>query len=433
MGCTPFGSIAGLFGEATVKPLRAYTNILKLRLNMLFKRVVINNYPVVAYIEPTAFCNLRCPACPTGLQLNLRPPAKMQMELFQAALDEIGDYVFELVMYNWGEPLLHPQTPTMIAYAKSKNIEVSLSTNFSLNLTDDYLEQLVRSGLDRLIISLDGASPETYQHYRRQGDFDQVRENMRRIRSMKQRFKIKTPTIEWQFLVFKHNEHEIETVRSNYQQWGADHLTIEGAQMPFSPYDKGFEPSSLPEYNIYHPKHSYRKKSERQLKSRRPCSWLYGSVVLNPNASVSPCCATAAQKDDFGIYDTKEGYFTLINNLQYQKARSLFKREKGFATCDDQMDVVASRLQGMSSHVSDKIADDQLICHQCPMPFRQDDVHKTIARVGYNTLKQSFKNRSIRSLIAFLLMGGPNAAGIQWLFRQMTNRLFSWNKTLSKG
>src|SRR5437867_10126961 len=87
-----------------MKPLKAYTNILKLRLNMALKRPVVHNYPVIAYAEPTLYCNLRCPACPTGLHLKVRPAANAEWDQFRGFIDEVGDYLFKLYVYNWGEP-----------------------------------------------------------------------------------------------------------------------------------------------------------------------------------------------------------------------------------------------------------------------------------------------------------------------------------------
>ena len=92
----------------------------------------------------------------------------MDVNLFKQAIDEMGPYLFDLWMFNWGEPLLHRQTPEMIRYAKDKGIEkIRLSTNLSIPFTDDYIDRLVRSGVDELIVSLDGTTPETYSHYRR--------------------------------------------------------------------------------------------------------------------------------------------------------------------------------------------------------------------------------------------------------------------------
>src|ERR1044071_3329760 len=175
-----------------MKKLKAYTNVLKLRANMVLKREAIHNFPVAAFMEPPSFCNLHCPACPTGNGLDLRPTVSIKEDLFRAAIDEMGDYLFMLIMYNWGEPLLHKRTPEMIQYAKQKEIVISLSTNLSIRLSDDYLERLVKSGLDTLTVSLDGATQETYVKYRRNGNLALVQENLKRIHEIKQRLESQT-------------------------------------------------------------------------------------------------------------------------------------------------------------------------------------------------------------------------------------------------
>jgi len=222
--------------------------------------------------------------------------------------------------------------------------------------------------------------------------------------------------------VFRRNEHEIDLVRAIYRDRGADQLTVEGAQLPYPPHDEGYESSSIPEYDIYHPDHSYRRRSREQLNGNSPCSWLYGAVVLNPNASVSPCCATAAEKDDFGSYDPEAGYLALANNSRYRKARRLFRQGHRRGDEESGMDPSSSGLRGMSGHVSDDLKGGQLICNQCPMPFRQDDIHKRIARVAYGTLREAVRRRSISYLLGFILMGGPNLTGIRWTLNRVRGR-----------
>ena len=390
-----------------MKPWRAYTNILALRINRVLKREVIRNYPIMAYIEPTLFCNLRCPACPTGLRLDLRPAVRIDPGLFRAMIDEVGDYLFVLHMYNWGEPLLFPQTPDLIRYAKTKNMTITLSSNLSLPLSDDAIERLVSSGLDRLVVSLDGATPDTYRFYRRGGDFDRVRENMRRLQATKARLGRTAPGIVWQFLVFRHNEHEIDIARAEYRAWGADTLVIAGAHMP--PDDPDFSPATLPAYNLYHPDHAYQRGARRV--SKGACSWLYGGLVLNPDGKVSPCCGVPAAKDDFGVYDPLNGFQAVWNSERYRRARQLFWRRARAEVPD-----LAGRLDGMGVQVQTQA--DELICQRCPIPFRQDDVDKLIARTAYDLLRRALCERNWRGFAAFVLMGGPNRAGIAWLVRQ---------------
>ena len=426
-----------------MKKMRAYWNIGKLRMNMALKRAAIQNYPVKAYIEPTLFCNLRCPACPTGLQLGLRPSTTLDVNLFKSALDEIGDYVFHLNMYNWGEPLLHRQTPEMIRYAKDKNIEVLLSTNLSLNLSDDYIERLVRSGLDNIICSLDGTTAETYSQYRLRGQFDLVRQNMLKIQATKKRLGVTTPNVIWQFLVFQHNEHEVEQVRAEYKSWGADAIQIMGAEMPGEEYNNGLAPSSIPEYNQYHPDHPYQQEIKRANKSGETCSWLYGVFLLNPNGKVSPCCSVAAEKDDFTEYATERGFLAAWNSDKFQRARALFlpehKRPGKKRPAVERPQVATPAAQGVGRAISLPIiaqsaqprpelsqsaialeaaatellpAEVELVCQQCPIPHRQREATIVIDVVSTNVARAFLAERSLKNkaryLTAYLLMGAPN-------------------------
>ncbi|NDJ84292.1 MAG: radical SAM protein [Chloroflexi bacterium] len=393
-----------------MKSLRAYRNLFKLRLNMLLRREVVDHYPIVAYIEPTLFCNLRCPACPTGLRLNLRSPVRLDWDLFTAAIDEIGEYIFELYMYNWGEPLLHPETPAMIRYAKQQHMQVTLSTNFSVALSDDYLAALIDSGLDRIVISLDGVSAATYGHYRRQGDHGRVRENMSRLRAARDHKRRDKPEIVWQFLVFAHNEHEISTAKACYREWGADCIIVEGAQMPVSPFDAGFSPSTQSQYNLYHPGHPYQRSGQRQLRDGRPCSWLYGAIVLNPDGRISPCCGTAAARDDFGTYSGKESLMSIYNSQPYQGARAINRH-----TQPRNKQPGVAMIRGMAAENPATRRAETLICAVCPIPFRQDDIHKTITRVSYQTLHHLLRGK-LRAVAALVAMGGPSFYGVwRWL------------------
>lgn len=398
-----------------MKRAKAYLNIFKMRMNIQFKRNVVSNYPVAAYMEPTLFCNLRCPSCPTGLRLGLRPSASIEEGLFKSAIDEVGDYIFTLNMYNWGEPLLHKKTPEMIRYAKKKDINIVMSTNLSIKFTDEYIDNLVKSGLDRLIVSLDGASAETYERYRVSGDFDLVRRNILRIRDAKQRLGMQTPTVVWQYLVFKHNEHEIEKARGLYKDWGADEFTLAGAEMPLDKYNDGLEPSTIPEFNVYHPAHELQKEAERQMQSERSCTWLYGVFVLNPNGKVSPCCAVPGEKHDFGEYSAGGGFFEVWNNKKFRLARQIFSKpdkRKDQKLSAAQKLAISKRVDGMGVSVVQSLDEKKLICQKCPIPFLQNYTDGTITVVTDNLIKMFSRESAIHKkagyALSYLLMGAPN-------------------------
>ncbi len=423
-----------------MKKLSAYANIGKLRLNMLLRRDAIKNYPVKAYVEPTLFCNLRCPACPTGLQLGLRPSTTIDVDLFKSAIDEVADYLFVLQMYNWGEPLLHRQTPEMIRYAKDKKIEhVRLSTNLSLNLTDDYIERLVRSGLDELIVSLDGTSADTYSKYRVRGDFELVSRNMMRIQETKKRLGLTTPEVVWQFLVFKHNEHQIGRAQAEYREWGADRLDLFGAEMPEKEFAEGFEPSTIPEYNQYHPQHPNQIEMKRYKKSDIPCSWLYGVLVLNPNGKVSSCCSVVNQGDDFAEYSQSEGFLNAWNSEKFKQARRLFTKRKSSAPGKTGAESVngdrGAKPSKQKKTVSLPIFSDAtsaepesgaLICQTCPIPYRMNEALDVVNAIAADVLHSFHEASSLwkkgAPLFAYILMGLPEAKTVLKSFLSFRSR-----------
>jgi MoaA/NifB/PqqE/SkfB family radical SAM enzyme len=397
------------------KSLKAYLNVGRLRLNMALHKPVLSNYPIVAYIEPTSLCNLRCPACPTGLQLKLRPLDMIDVKLFEQAIDDIGDYLFHLIMYNWGEPLLHKQTPEMVKYAKAKGISITMSTNLSIKLDDEYIERLVLSGLDNLIVSLDGVTPETYEKYRRRGTFDLVISNMKRIQEAKRRLGVQTPLINWQFLVFQHNEHEIEQANALYKQWGADMITYVGAIMPYDKYNDGFASSTIPQYNIYHPDNPRTHKKAAALKSKRSCTWLHGVFVMNPNGSVSPCCGAAAQKDDFSEYKLGSNFMDMWNSPRFRRARAMFNAQMRNQDTTGEIQAVGKYDLKNASPVGDGMAiettfnlnNQDLICHNCPMPEKQDYLDPYIQTASTNAIAEFLHEKHPRHLAAYLLMGMP--------------------------
>lgn len=400
-----------------MKKLRAYFNIGRLRLNMGLRRETIHNYPIWAFIEPTTVCHLHCPACPTGLRLGMRPHATIDWELFRSVIDELGDYIFSLYMYNWGEPLLSKQTPEMVRYAKEREIWVSLSSNLSMPLTDAYIERLVQSGPDELVVALDGVCPETYTRYRRNGDFSLVVANMKRIQDAKRRLGSNLPLVRWQFLVFRHNEHEIDRAMQVYKDWGADSISFQGPQMPFEPHNDGIEPSTIPQYNIRHPSHPYHDTIKKHLNSGRPCSWPFAIFVLNPNGSVSPCCASPEERHDWGKFDPARGFFAVWNTPAFRRGRSLVARmSERRDVSGAQVQELANWIDGMGVKAASSLKESSLICERCPALFIQDLAVDAI-QAEAEKLRQAFMGADswsdmAKAFTAYLLMGAPG--GSDW-------------------
>src|SRR5277367_6222715 len=129
--------------------------------------------PVSISFEPTTSCNLRCPECPSGLRSFTRPRGMLEKIFFRNMIDQLAPELLYLTFYFQGEPYLNPDFLEMVTYATSKKIYTATSTNAHY-LNDENARRTVESGLDRLIISLDGTTQEVYGQYRVGGDLEKV-------------------------------------------------------------------------------------------------------------------------------------------------------------------------------------------------------------------------------------------------------------------
>ena len=120
--------------------------------------------PMTISMEPTTACNLRCPECPSGLRAFTRPTGNLKEDFFRKTMDELHRELLYLIFYFQGEPYINPKFLDMVQYARSKRIYTITSTNGHF-LNDENARRTIESGLDRLIISVDGTTQDTYESY----------------------------------------------------------------------------------------------------------------------------------------------------------------------------------------------------------------------------------------------------------------------------
>lgn len=287
--------IKTFFKYGITPPSRA-VNFFLIYLSKYFRLTKVLGKPITAMIEPVNYCNLKCPLCPTGAGLIKRKKEAMSFEDFKKIVDNLGSSVIHLRLWNWGEPLLNKDLPKMIRYAKSKRMFVNTSTN-SYFLDEKVMKELIESGLDQLIVSLDGASEKTYNKYRKNGDFKKVVRSLKKAAELKEEIGTKYPEIKLQFIVMNHNEHEIEEIVKLAKEVRADTLFLKTVGV-MDPNLKGIEK--------YLPKN---KKFRRQMLkensglvplSGKVCNLLWEEVTINADGSVIPCCMDAHGKYPFG-------------------------------------------------------------------------------------------------------------------------------------
>jgi radical SAM protein with 4Fe4S-binding SPASM domain len=247
----------------------------------------------------------------------------MKFENFKKIVDEAGSYLCEIDLYNWGEPFLNKDIFRMIEYAKKAGIKVSISSHLN-TLKEEWIHSIIRSKLDHLIVSLDGASRESYQKYRIGGNYDVVISNMKKLINLKKKYKSKYPRVTWQYLVMRQNEEEVDKSRQKAAEIGVDDLDLRPMRC-----DMGKEPflndkekvESITEWLPREKKYSrYNYETEKKNNHLSRCLFLTTTMVINANGSVSPCCGVYDEKWDFGnVFE--DGVFHVWNNMKYQEAR----------------------------------------------------------------------------------------------------------------
>lgn len=243
--------------------------------------------PVSVALEPTTSCNLRCPECPSGLRAFSRPTGMLQRDFFRDTVDQLYKDVFYLIFYFQGEPYLNPEFLDMVKYASGKGFYTATSTNAHY-LTDANARKTVESGLDRLIISLDGTTQDVYEQYRVGGKLDKVLEGARNIVKWKRELNSQKPFVFFQFLVVKPNEHQLEAAKALAKEIGVDQVRFKTAQV----YDYENDPHQLIPTLGQYSRYRKNKEGRMQVKSsmKNHCWRLWHAPVITWDGLVVPCC-----------------------------------------------------------------------------------------------------------------------------------------------
>lgn len=304
-----------------------------MNLSRLLKRPIVWGYPPILMVEPTNICNLKCPMCPSGNGEMRRPRGKLDLDNFKRLMDEIGHYIYQVQFWNQGEPFINQSLLEFIHYAKQKGLMTQTSTNGHFIRTDQMAELVVASGLDQIIFSMDGTNQETYEKYRVGGDFHLVLETLGRFSRAKKKMASKTPLIELQFLVFKHNQDELETIIKIAQKHEVNRLSFKTAQVYSADQGREFLPSDERFQRYQFDGDTF------SLKSDLPnwCKRLWLNSTVNWDGSVSPCCFDKDAEYAFAnIFENESTFKETWKNKKYlQFRKNVIKNRKGIEICSN--------------------------------------------------------------------------------------------------
>jgi radical SAM protein with 4Fe4S-binding SPASM domain len=279
-------------------------NFVELRLKVASPR----SLPPYLKVESTPLCHMSCPGCGHHDPLFKREfdsSMKMGLDDFKRLIDPLAHVLLGISFSLRGEPLLSRNLPSLVKYAHDKNIGTSFPSNLSVPMDRKFAEEIVRSGLDAMYVSLDGATGESYSKYRIGGDFELVLKNVCLLSQVKRDLQTKTPRLIWKFVIFEHNQAEIPVVHQKYGELGFDEVELV--------QDYGSEAAKERERNF----------NRRLVAHKSGCYFPWNAMVVTSDGEVKPCCV---RPKEFALGNVKDGPIKAWRGEEYRRLRS------GFAT-----------------------------------------------------------------------------------------------------
>lgn len=299
------------------------------------KRPIQWGTPITISIEPTTACNLRCPECPSGLRAFTRPTGNLKENFFRQTIDELHKELVYLIFYFQGEPYINPKFLDMVKYAHSKGIYTITSTNAHF-LNDENARKTIESGLDRMIISVDGTTQETYQNYRKEGNLETVLQGAKNVVKWKRELKSKTPHLIFQFLVVRPNEHQIPEIYKLAKEIGIDEVKLKTAQVYDYQYGNPLIPT-IKKYSRYQEQEDGTFRIKNKLLNH--CWKLWHACVITWDGMVVPCCFDKDALHRLG--DLKEASFKEVwHSESYNQFRQSLLKGR------DQIDICKNCTEG---------------------------------------------------------------------------------------
>ena len=290
--------------------------------------------PMSIAIEPTTACNLGCPECPSGLKKFTRPTGNLKKERFHQLLDELDRHLVNITFYFQGEPFINPNFLDLVKMAHERKIFTSTSTNAHF-ISAEVAEKTVASGLDQMIISIDGTTQEVYEKYRKGGSLEKVLEGSKQMIIAKQKQKSSTPKLIFQFLVVAPNEHQIEDAKALAEQMGMDEIRFKSAQL----YDYENGNPLMPQNEDYS---RYRLGADGKwaIKNKllNQCWKMWHSCVVTWDGKVVPCCFDKDAQHPMG--SANEGFKDTWRGEEYHQFRTQILSGR------DQLDICKNCTEG---------------------------------------------------------------------------------------
>ena len=295
--------------------------------SVLTRQPYVFGGPFALSAEVSANCNLRCPHCIEGLKQTQRTQRMLSVETFRELSISHKQSVFYANLYFQGEPFLNPRLSQMVRIASELRFYTCIATNGHF-LEKEKCREIIKGGLDRIVISLDGLDDQTYSFYRVGGNFDKVVEGIATLAATRRELRASNPLIVLQFLVNRQNENQIEELPHFAKKCGADMVQVKTMQVYGDSLSDDFLPLN-PRYNRYAKSNARQKKQNNRWRS---CFRLWSHVVYTSDGRLVPCCYDKVP--DHSLANTKGENLWFSPQLNQFRQNVLTNRQ-GVAICSN--------------------------------------------------------------------------------------------------
>lgn len=281
-----------------------------------------SNFPLYILTEMIFACNYRCPQCILGdktEEVKLKPSIPtMTFELFKKIIDEGKENNCKsLCVNNTNEPLLVKDLIERIEYARKQGfLDILMNTNGEL-LNEENSKRLIKSGLTRLMVSIDAHSSEVFSKIRVGGNYENVKKNVISLVKIRNELDLKLPLIRTSFVLQRDNAHEVNEFKTYWQDI-VDYVHIQEFVKPYE---------TAEDFRMINHKSSIAENFR--------CDQPWNRIMIRSDGEVHPCCS-------FYTYELKMGdvknstIYDIWNSKEFRELRKLHYegRYRDNSTCN---------------------------------------------------------------------------------------------------
>lgn len=249
------------------------------------KQPVMRAWPVVAKVDISPLCNLRCTVCVHALPSEGSSPQlaeqrfsaaqRMPVDRYREIVRELAGRTAAVSLYYVGDPLMHPHLDEICDATREAGINAHVSSNFSFSLSDERLRSMLASGMTHLTVCVDGITQEVYGRTRVGGRIDQVLDNLRRLLRLRRESGRAAPRVEVQYIKFQHNLAQVDQARALCAELGVDQFTEFWGTLD------NYADFAVDRLGVRGP------KSPGALPL---CPWPHFALIVRYDGGVIPCC-----------------------------------------------------------------------------------------------------------------------------------------------